>query len=300
MAVRISTSCLAASVASCGGIGVIGGSGMQKNELSYEIKRAKEMSRGIIGVNLMVALKNFNELALWALRSGADVLLVGAGFSRDIFRLGQKFKTPIITIVSSAKAAQLAENCGALAIVVEGKEAGGHLGTEEPLFKILPEIVKKVKIPVFAAGGIISPIDVRRALVLGAFGIQVGTRFALTYECNAHQNWKEALLKATKKDLVLLKTPVGMTFRAIKNYFVAEVTKGQSFKELSEAFETKVCQQCLRNCDRTKFCILHALERAQEGDITTGLITCGERVGEINDILSVQNIFEQLTLAFKA
>ena len=155
MSVRVSTSALAAPVASCGGIGVIGGSGIDVRELRDDIRRAKEKSSGVIAVNIMYAMKNFYELVVGSIEAGVDFVITGAGFSRDIFKIGKSYNIPIAMIVSSPTLAKLAERLGAAAIIVEGKEAGGHLGTDQSLRSIFPPIRKVIKkIPLIAAGGI--------------------------------------------------------------------------------------------------------------------------------------------------
>lgn len=294
MAVRISMAPLAAAVANEGGMGVIAASGIQSEELAKVIKSAKDLTNGIVGVNIMVAIKNFADLVKTAIELKVDFITSGAGFSRDAFKLCREVNIPYIPIVSQESGAVLAEKLGAPAIVLEGGEAGGHLGTDKLLFEILPRIVKAVKIPVIAAGGILHGWDVKKAFELGAKAVQIGTRFGASEESGGAEAWKQAYVNAMKKDITIITTPVGMRFRAVRNFFVDQIEKGRNFKELSKEFEEKTCDLCLKNCNRDKFCILHALERAQEGDIETGLITCGERVEEIKEILSVKEIVKNL------
>lgn len=297
MAVRISLAPLAAAVANMGGMGVIGASGMHPDELKNQIREAQRLAKdatGKIGVNIMVALYEFADLVKTAIKEKIDFIIVGAGFSRDIFKWGREGNVPIIPIVSSVKAAKLAENSGAAAIVVEGKEAGGHLGTDQPLFFILPDIIKAVKIPVIAAGGILHGWDIAKALRMGASGVQMGTRFAASKESSADLKWKEAYLKAKPEDSVIIKSPVGMPGRAIFNPFVKALFAG---KLPPTNFYMK-CERCLKHCLKC-YCIFDVLVKAQLGDVKKGLVFASERVGEIKEILSVKEIITSLIREFE-
>src|SRR3990172_1369459 len=128
MSVRVSTSSLASAVAECGGIGTIGGAGIPIEGLKEDIPRAKRMTRGIVAINIMFAIRQFMEAVMASIEAGVDMIVTGAGFSRDIFKVGKDHNVPIVSIVSSPEFGRLAERCGADAIVVEAKEAGGHLG----------------------------------------------------------------------------------------------------------------------------------------------------------------------------
>ena len=132
MAIKASMAKLAAAVAREGGIGLIAGTGLSPTELKDEIKKARELAKGIIGVNIMVAAGNFLDLVKAAIEGGIDLVVFGAGFSRDVFQLGNESNTPIVPIVSSLKLAKVSEKLGASAIIVEGGNAGGHLGTDKP------------------------------------------------------------------------------------------------------------------------------------------------------------------------
>ncbi len=298
MAVRISLAPLAAAVANEGGIGIIGASGMGSVELAEEIRSARKLSDGIIGVNIMVALKNFAGLVKTAIESKVDFITSGAGFSRDVFKWCKEAKIPFIPIVSSKKAAYLAEKFGAAAVVVEGKEAGGHLGTDRPLLSILREVLAVVKIPVVAAGGIMRGEDMRKVFRQGASGVQIGTRFALSEECSAANVWKETMLKAKSEDIILIKSPVGMPFRAVKTPFVNRIL-ARNIPKLSKGFQEKHCRGCLADCKRD-YCILLHLELAQKGCLKSGLFTTGERVVEIDHILSARDIIKGLIRDYEA
>jgi len=286
MAIRISTSKLAAAVANEGGIGLIAASGMSFDELRQEIRLARSMTTGIIGINIMVAAREFSGIVKTAIDEGIDLVVAGAGFSRDIFGLGKESGTPIVPIVSSAKLAKISEKLGAAAIIVEGKEAGGHLGTDQSLHSLLPDIVKAVKIPVIGAGGIMNGFDIVETLKLGVAGVQMGTRFAASNESNAAPALKAFYLKARPEDIVLINSPVGLPGRALRNPFAEKIIE-------STAPAPETCDGCLKHCLRN-FCIIKALIRAQQGDVETGLVFTGEYIHKIDEILSVKEIFRRI------
>lgn len=286
MAVRISMAPLAAAVAEEGGIGIIAGSGLSVEELIAEIREARRRTKGIIGVNIMFAVREFAQLVHAAFDEKIDLLISGAGFSRDMFTWGKEKGIPIVPIVSSAKLARLSEKLGAAAVVVEGIEAGGHLGTDRSIHDILPEIIAAVSIPVIAAGGFVNGEDVARTLKLGADGVQMGTRFALSEESGAAPSWKEAMLKATEEDIVIVHSPVGLPGRGIRSPFT------QALEDKVDV-TTSECFGCLKQCEGN-FCIMSRLIMAQEGDVQEGLIFSGANVHKINEILSVHEIFEDI------
>ncbi|MCL5291066.1 MAG: nitronate monooxygenase [Actinobacteria bacterium] len=289
MAVRISLAPLAAAVANEGGIGLIAASGMRVPELVRHIREARELSDGIIGINVMVAVKEFASLVKAAIQERVDIVVAGAGFSRDVFKWCREAKVAIAPIVSSVRVAKLAEMFGADAVILEGKEAGGHLGTSESTWSLLPRIVEAVKIPVVAAGGILNGRDIFRAITGGASGVQMGTRFAVSEESSAAQAWKEACVKAKPEDVVIIESPVGMPGRALFSKFVKKLYAG----EIPHHEDIGRCVTCLKECKKN-YCIIEALVRAQRGDMERGLIFCGERVGEIKEILSVKEIIKRL------
>ena len=287
MAVRISTAPLASAVANEGGIGIIAGTGMKLEELRYEIRKAKEMTNGIIGVNVLFAVREFADLVKTAINEKIDVIISGAGFSRDMFAWGKESGVPIVPIVSSAKLAKLAEKLGAAAIIVEGKEAGGHLGTDRPMKDILPEVCAATNLPVIAAGGVIDGQDIADAIRLGATGVQMGTRFAASTESNASNHLKNLYVNAQKEDIILIKSPVGLPGQGIKNHFYDLIEGGNSP-------ENKNCVGCLKRCSHS-FCIMDALENAcQSGDESKALVFSGECIYKINEILPVKTIFKNL------
>lgn len=286
MATRVSTARLAAAVANEGGIGVIAATGMSPGELLQEIRAARKLSSGIIGINVLFAVRDFALLVKTALEEGIDLVISGAGVARDMYKWGKDTNTPIVPIVSTAKLASMVEKMGASAVVVEGKEAGGHLGTDRSVRDIVPEVRKAVDLPVIAAGGIIDGKDIREAFSWGANGVQMATRFAASVESNASDAFKEMYLKATPEDVVVIQSPVGLPGRGLKNAFT-----GRLFRH--EDLTPTKCNACLKKCVKN-FCIMDALNNAQRGSVNDGLVFCGEQVGRIKEILPVKKIFENI------
>ena len=209
----------------------------------------------------MVAARAFKNLIVTAAQEGVDLIVAGAGFSRDIFAVGREYNVAVVPIVSSVKLAKISEKLGASAIVVEGTEAGGHLGTQQSIKEILPEIVKAVHIPVVAAGG-------------------------ASLESNGARFLKEMYLKMTQDDVVQIDSPVGYKGRAIRSPFSILSLEGRAPKPV-------VCDACLKHCTHS-FCIIRALSRAQQGDVETGLIFTGANMWKIHEILPVKEIFRRL------
>ena len=297
MAVRVSLHNLAGNVAKEGAIGIIAVSGMSDpNEVKSEIRQARKIAgpKGIIGINIMGVVGHFLELVKAAMEEKIDLIIQGAGFREDIFELGRKYNVPIFSMASSLKVAQKGEAMGAAAIVIEGEDAGGHLGFPKghPFRKtidIVKEVVKKVKIPLIAAGGIFDGRDIVEMLRAGAKGVQMATRFVATKECDVHQNFKEAHLKAKKEDVVIIHSPVGLPGRAIKTPFVKKILEGKAPKP-----DPKKCRGCIGMvCDKS-YCILQALENARKGDIENGLVFAGSNVWRVNKIVSVKELLQEL------
>ncbi|CAK8713693.1 MAG: NAD(P)H-dependent flavin oxidoreductase YrpB, nitropropane dioxygenase family [Candidatus Electronema aureum] len=288
MSIRVSTSALAVPVAECGGIGTIGGSGIPVAELQEDIRRAKKATKGIIAVNIMYAMKDFHELVMGSIEAGIDMIITGAGFSRDIFRIGKEHNTPIVSIVSSPDFAKLAEKFGAAAIVVESAEAGGHLGTDKPLREIFPAIRKVVsKVPLIAAGGITNGFEMAEVMdKYGADGIQIASRFVLSEECSVSQEFKETYLRANKEDIINVQSPVGMTGRAIRTAFIDRIERGE------DVSPEKCKYKCLKKCSY-KYCINDRLMASCTGDVDNGLVFCGANAYKMKEILPVKEIFRQ-------
>lgn len=335
MGVGISLSGLASAVANQGGIGVIAGAmiGMREPDvakhpleanlraLRTELQRARELSSGIIGVNIMVALTTFSQMVRTAIEEKADIIFAGAGLPlempRQLLELceekKEEFKTKLVPIVSSARAASVIARKWFSrfdyvpdAFVVEGPKAGGHLGfkpeeitdPDHALEKLVPQVVDAARaledrhgrsVPVIAAGGIYSGADIRRFLELGASGVQMGTRFVATDECDADIRFKESFLKASEQDITIIKSPVGMPGRALQNDFIASAREG-----LKKPF--KCIFHCVHTCDpqKTPYCIAQALINAMKGNLERGFAFCGANVGRVNRITSVKELMHSL------
>lgn len=289
MAVRISTGSLAGAVAAAGGIGVIGASGMEMEELKNEIKIAREKAKGgIVGVNIMFAAREFVGYVQTSIKEKIDLIISGAGFSRDIFKLCKEGKTPVVPIVSSPRLATVAERYGADAIVLEAKEAGGHLGTDRPLRELLPQVRQAVKIPVIAAGGLTTGKEIAEILEMGANGVQIATRFVLSEECAASMQYKKIYQDAKEDDVVLITSPVGMPGRALKTEFVRKILKKEAPRPIG-------CDFCLKQCS-LEYCIIQALINSQRGDVDNGIVFSGEHVWKIKnrDIRPAKEIMHEL------
>ena len=337
MGVGISLAGLASAVANEGGIGVIAAVGIAatKSELGKtfrkdniealkeEIRKARALSDGIIGINIMVALTDFDNLFTASVEEGADIAFVGAGLPLRVPKLlteeqRKEHKTRIVPIVSSARAANIIlrswekSNFYPDAVVVEGPKAGGHLGFKEEqikdpdysLEKIFPEIIETVKpyqersgkkIPVIAAGGIYTGGDILKYLNMGASGVQMATRFVTTYECDADIKFKEAYINAEKEDIQIIKSPVGLPGRAINNGFLRDVKNGKK-----KPF--KCPWKCLITCDfkTTPYCIAQALTNAQKGNLEGGFSFAGENAYRATEINSVKNVFKSLIKEYRS
>ncbi|HCX49176.1 MAG TPA: 2-nitropropane dioxygenase [Bacillus sp. (in: Bacteria)] len=293
MGVGISLSGLASAVANAGGIGIISGTGISVEEMRSHIRKARENIKGVgyIGINVLFAMNDFAEKMKAALEEKVDFIISGAGISRDMYSWGREAGIPVLSIVSSAKVAKLSERLGAAAVVVEGHEAGGHLGTDRPLFDILPEVVEAVNIPVIAAGGIMNGYDLAHAVSLGASGVQMGTRFVTSHECDAPQSFKEKYVAAKKEDLLLIKTTVGLEGRMIRNSFTDLIKDDGKVR-------VKKCLDCLKNCSY-RFCTLDSLYTSMNGDCENGLVFAGARVHEIEEILPVDTIIENIMAEYE-
>ncbi len=333
MGVGISLSGLASAVANEGGIGVIATAVIGMNEpdfsrnfleaniraLRKEIRKARELSKGILGVNIMVALTNFADLVKTAIEEGIDIIFSGAGLPLNLPQfLNSTIKTNLVPIVSSARATGIilkkwSEKYNRLpdAIVVEGPLAGGHLGFKEEMIgdpeysleKLVPEVIQIVKpyeekykkpIPVIAAGGIYTGADIYRFFQLGASGVQMATRFVTTYECDASEKFKQTYIDSRKEDIVIIKSPVGMPGRAIKNTFLDEVSQGKR-----KPF--KCPYHCLKTCDfkNTPYCISLALVNAKKGNLSHGFAFAGENAYRAKGIISVKELIETLIEEYK-
>ncbi len=297
MAVQVSMHSLAGNVAKCGGIGIIAGSCIYDgNIIKEEIKKAKEIAQGngLIGLNIMGVMNHFTEIVTAALEGGIDLIIQGAGFRPDVFEMGKKFNVPIVAISSSVKVSKKAEDMGAAAVVIEGCEAGGHLGfkPEHPFVKtedIIPGVVEAIDIPVIAAGGVYTGTDIANMIEMGAAGVQMGTRFVATHECTVHDNFKQTYLNAKEEDVIIIKSPVGLPGRAVKSIFTENLNKG-----IVPEIDYSICKGCMGKYCGKQYCIVKALEDAKDGDLETGLYFAGSNVYRVNEIVHVADLMDEL------
>ncbi|OQY41442.1 MAG: 2-nitropropane dioxygenase [Fusobacteriia bacterium 4572_74] len=223
--------------------------------------------------------------------AGTDLIVCGAGFSKGVFKIGKERNVPIFPIVSSIKAAKLSERLGAAAIVVEGGNAGGHLGTDLDSWDIVEDIVAAVDIPVFGAGGVMEPEDAKRMMDLGVVGVQMGTRFVATTECDVDEKFKEMYINAKKGDVVQIQSCVGLPANAIISPFVEKLNAGTQERPTS-------CNNCLKKCDHS-FCVSKKLIEGHDGNYEKGIYFAGKDVWKIKDIISVKEVFERFKPVFE-
>lgn len=327
MGVGISLSKLAGSVAACGGVGVISTAqigyrdpefekdpiGTNLRVIGEEIQKAREIAKGgILGVNIMVATKQYAAYVKAAVKAGIDLIISGAGLPMELPKLVAGSKTKIAPIVSTVKAARVIcrfwdhhyQRMPDL-VVIEGPKAGGHLGFsrkqleeftpvtyDQEIRGILAEVKKYAdkygkEIPVVVAGGIFTREDMLHAMELGADGVQMGTRFVTTWECDASEAYKQTYLHAKKEDIVIVDSPVGMPGRAIRNRFLEE-------KE-SRRESIKKCYQCIATCNpaNTPYCITRALVHAAKGETDDALLFCGENAWRCEKMEHVTDIMAE-------
>jgi len=328
MAVGISLDKLSSAVANEGGIGVIGTAGIGMffeecekdynaaciNGLKKVIANAREKTSGIIGVNIMAALSNYSDMVVTAVEEKIDLIISGAGLALDLpSYLQAGAKTRIIPIVSGLKAATLIfkrwfSRYGYIpdAFIVEGPKAGGHLGykkeniysEEHQLENTVPqvrELCEKIKrefgkeVPLIAAGGVFDHNDVQAMLKLGADGVQAGTVFIATHECDADDRFKNAVVNADKEDIIIIDSPVGMPGRAVRNKFLEDVGKGIK-KPVNCAY------RCIKTCNMkdAPYCIARALSNAARGDMENGFAFIGQEGFRVNQISTVKEVIERL------
>ncbi|MCR3757405.1 NAD(P)H-dependent flavin oxidoreductase [Clostridium felsineum] len=327
MGVGISRSSLASAVANCGGVGTISGVQIGFDEPDFEtntfnaniralnkhIKRAKESSkRGIIAVNFMVAMNDYDKYVKNAVEAGVDLIVSGAGLPTALPKIVEGSSVKIAPVVSSPKAAAVIckmwdKHHGRIPdlIVVEGPEAGGHLGfkkeevgngEQEKLENILVGVLEaikpfeekhKVKIPVVCGGGVFYGKDIAKYIKLGASGVQMATRFIATEECDADIKYKNMYVNCEEGDIKIVKSPVGMPGRAISNRFVDE-NKGN--------VTIDKCYNCLKPCNpkSTPYCISKALINAVKGNIDEALLFTGAKSYKIDKIVKVKDLINEL------
>lgn len=327
MGVGISLSSLSGAAAAAGGIGIISAAqigyrdplfdkdpvGCNLRAIKEEIKKAREIAKGgIIGVNIMVATRRYEDYVLAAVEAGADLIISGAGLPMTLPELVKGSKTKILPIVSSVKSVLVImkywlRKYGRLpdGVVIEGPMAGGHLGfTREQLEHLdtwdydreIRQIIDKVRlyaeeegaaVPVITAGGIYTREDMLHQLSLGADGVQMATRFVTTYECDADEAYKQAYIDAGKEDIIIVNSPVGMPGRAIKNSFMERAKEG--------SIPHGLCHQCISTCKpaETPYCITDALVNAAKGKTKDALLFCGTNAYRAHKLESVADIMEE-------
>jgi NAD(P)H-dependent flavin oxidoreductase YrpB (nitropropane dioxygenase family) len=330
MGVGISRSNLAGAVALEGGMGIISTAqigydeeGFDKNPIETNLKaivkhlkRAKEIAKnGIVGVNIMVATKQYDRYVKAAIEGKADVIISGAGLPINLPELVKGSVSKIAPIVSSVKSASVILKMWdrkyrrtADFLVIEGPNAGGHLGFHNDQLDDIEalnydEEIKNIidykksfeenynqKLPVIVAGGIFDRNDIVHALELGADGVQIGTRFVTTEECDACMEYKQAYINCKEEDIKIIKSPVGMPGRAIWNEFLEKVA--------NEGCNIKKCFNCLEHCNpkEVPYCITKALTNAVEGNLKEGLIFCGSNAYRLDRMTTVHELMKELTV----
>ncbi len=330
MGVGISLSGLASAVANEGGVGVIScaGIGLLYNKikgnyaekciagLKEEIQKAREKTDGIIGVNIMVALSNYADMVRSAISEKIDIIFAGVGLPLDLPSfLSEGSQTKLVPIVSSSRAAKVIcdkwkQNYNYLpdAIVVEGPKAGGHLGFKKEqlsdrnfaLETLIPEVVNIVSnysdeknIPVIAGGGVSTGEDISNIMKLGASGVQMGSIFVTTEECDASEAFKQVYVQSKPEDIEIIESPVGMPGRAISGEFIRRVKAGLT--------KPKSCPfHCIKTCDYTKspYCIIKALYHASKGNMQKGYAFAGNNAYLSDKIRSVKEVIAILKSGF--
>lgn len=329
MGVGVSLHRLAGTVSKEGGIGVMSAADIGFKEPDFaknpmianlraigsEIKKAREIAGKdkILGMNVMVAMQNYAEIVKECVKQKIDLIISGAGIPKDLPEYVKDSETKIAPIVSSLRCCQLIVkhwikkyNYVPDMVVIEGPEAGGHLGfkneeleenNKPKLEDITVEIVDYIKeveketgkkIPVISAGGIWDSKDIKKFLNLGASGVQMATRFVATHECDASEEFKQAYVNAKKENVKIIESPVGMPGRAIYNEFIKNTEK--------EKCKIDKCYKCIKTCNiaNTPYCITRALINAVKGNINEGLVFCGSNVEKIKEIVSVHDLMNEL------
>lgn len=324
MGVGISLSSLAGAVSAEGGIGVISTAQIGFTEPDFDanslkanlrmigehIKRARNIApNGILGVNIMVATQNYASYVKEAIKNGIDLIISGAGLPIELPSIAKGSQAKLVPIVSSLKSANVIfkmwdkkDNTAPDAIIIEGPKAGGHLGFKpEELENInsseYDEEIKKIialtkdyetkyekEIPVIVAGGIENKVDMDHYLSLGADGIQVATKFVTTKECDADIKYKEAYINCKEEDIIIVKSPVGMPGRAIRNKFMERAGLGR--------IPVKKCHNCIIPCNpaTTPYCITDALTNAAKGNLDEALLFCGANAYKETRIRTVKEV----------
>ncbi len=272
---------LASAVSNSGGLGLLGAGSMKPELLKEHIQKCKVATSKPFGVNIPLLRKDSDELIKTVIDENVKIVFTSAGNPAKYIDLLKQNSIIVVHVVSNLKQALKAESVGCDAIVAEGVEAGGHNGADEiPMVNLISQIVGEIKIPVIAAGGIVTKLDIKKALTLGAEGVQVGTLFASAVESSAHINYKEAVINAEETDTTLFFKSIGL-IRGIKNEFTEKVIS-------------------LENNNATKEELLELLGSKREklgifdGNCKEGILEAGSGVGNIYKIKTVEEIFSEL------
>jgi len=277
---------LASAVSNNGGLGLIGAGSMKPELLREHIRNCINATDKPFGINIPLLRSDAEDLVKVAIEENVKIVFTSAGHPGKFIDILKKNDTIVVHVVPSLKFAKKAESVGCDAIVGEGVEAGGHNGSDEiTTFCLIPELVDTLSIPVIAAGGIADGRGILAALALGAEGVQIGTRFAATVESSAHHNYKKMLVEAKENDTVLILKKVSLA-RVIKNQFsdlAAQLEhSGAEKEELLKLLDKK----------RERLGIF-------EGDLNNGMIEAGQGIGQIDKILTVNELFKKLITEFE-
>ena len=270
---------LAAAVSNAGGLGLIGAASAPAEWVRDQIRKAKELTDRPFGVNIMLMSPYAEEVAQVVVEEGVKVVTTGAGNPEKYMEMWKKAGVKVIPVVASAALAKRMERCGADAVVAEGCEAGGHIG-ENTTMCLVPQIVDAVKIPVIAAGGIADGRGMAAAFMLGAKGVQMGTHFIVTDECQVHNAYKERILKAKDIDSRVTGRSTGHPVRALRNDMTKKYLElekqGASFEELEQL-------------------TLGGLRKAVlDGDVKDGSVMAGQIAGLVKERMSCKELIHRL------
>ncbi|MHC4551416.1 MAG: NAD(P)H-dependent flavin oxidoreductase [Planctomycetota bacterium] len=323
MGVRVSKANLAAAVANQGCAGIIASAGLGSYEstsnadfaeldreaLRQEIRKTRQMSQGVLGVNVMVALSDYEAVIGICVEEHVDMIISGAGLPMHLPAYTQGTDIQLVPVVSSLRTFKIIHRKWMKdyqrspdAVIIEGTKAGGHLGYSEEqiqqdnpsLDETLADVLSYTQklptpIPVIVAGGVYSGQDMAHYLKLGAAGVQMATRFVCTEECDADIKFKQAYLDATAEDITIIKSPVGLPGKVINNAFVEKIKSGQTMP-----FRCKY--QCLRTCDPSvaPYCIAEVLAKASEGKMDESFAFAGSNAWRCDEIISVESLIQKI------
>ena len=271
---------LAAGVSNAGGLGIIAGMNSNGDQLRAEIKKARELTDKPFGVNVMLMSPFVEEVAQVVAEEKIQVITTGAGNPGKYMKKWIEAGIKVIPVVPSVSLAKLAERNGAFAVIAEGGESGGHVG-DLTTMALVPQVVDAVSIPVIAAGGIADGRQLAAAFMLGAQGVQVGTRFLVAKECTIAQEYKDKVLKAKDIDTVLTGKRLGHPVRSIKNAFTREYLKQEYDSSVSDEELEKLGLGVLRAA-------------ARGGDVKTGCVIAGQVASMVKQEQSAKEIIEDL------